>query len=223
MVNLPTACKALREGPGQGSSDVAYQRSTAAGASRGDATHVANLHKYWTQCGPMAVKALPATPTVFGPAVGGDNTLCVHAAYRAKPGSEVSLYAVVKEWSMARETKRTPHNTDGVDFHAVLTVIDSSVASILSPESNEPYTDVDIRFFGSKEDLPRPRSLGDIVCVRRVKVTTYKGRPQLNVTVRNSDFLLLDGKDTPPRCYTFLKRTHNGFVYSIPVVRIQCK
>ena len=87
--------------------------------------------------------------------------------------SLVNLYAVVKEWTMPRATK-------GTDYHVVLKVVDATVANIQMPQPSEeePFTDICINFFSAKHLLPKPRKVGDVIRIHRLKVQWFNGKPQ---------------------------------------------
>lgn len=94
----------------------------------------------------------------------------LHDVFQGHRPSLVNVYAIVTEWTMPRTTK-------GTDYHVILKVLDPSVASLVT-ELNEPYTDVSISFFASKELVPKPRKAGDIIRIHRLDVKDYNGRPQ---------------------------------------------
>lgn len=94
----------------------------------------------------------------------------LYDAFQGHRPSLVNVYAIVTEWTMPRATR-------GTDYHVVLKVLDPSVAS-LTTEQNDSYTDVSINFFASKELLPKPRKVGDIIRVHRLVVKNYNGRTQ---------------------------------------------
>lgn len=97
--------------------------------------------------------------------------LSLHDAFQGPRPSLVNIYAIVAEWTMPRSTK-------GSDLHVVLKVLDPSVAS-LTTEQNNSYTDVSVNFFASKELLPKPRKVGDIVRLHRLEVKEFNHRTQL--------------------------------------------
>jgi hypothetical protein len=95
--------------------------------------------------------------------------LSLKDAYDARR-NEVNVYAVVTEWTVPRATK-------GTDYHVVVKLCDDTVGDILGPDNNG-FTDISVNFFAAKDLLPRPKKVGDVIRLHRLKVSQWEGRTQ---------------------------------------------
>ena len=135
----------------------------------------------------------------------------LHDAFQGPRPSLVNVYAIVTEWTMPKPTK-------GSDYHVILKVIDPSV-SALTTEQNNSYTDISINFFASRELLPAPRKVGDIIRLHRLSVNNYQGRTQFVAKIgmlgggrgaggfSRCHYCLFDG-EAHPFSFIFSRRSH---------------
>ena len=125
--------------------------------------------------------------------------LSLHDAYHARQ-SLVHVYGIVTEFTSPRPTR-------GTDYMSHVKIADPTVHDIRSGDDSRTFTDVQVQFFASRENLPRPRKVGDIIRLHRVEVKQWNGRPQFIAKVgvlqggaaaggwARCQFLLFDGDD----------------------------
>lgn len=125
--------------------------------------------------------------------------LSLHDAYHARQ-SLVHVYGIVTEFTSPRPTR-------GTDYMSHVKIADPTVRDIRSGDDSRTFTDVQVQFFASRENLPRPRKVGDIIRLHRVEVKQWNGRPQFIAKVgvlqggaaaggwARCQFLLFDGDD----------------------------